>query len=111
MLRHWETVGLLSPARDGAGRRRYSRDDVGRVAVILRSKSAGMSLEQIGVLLDAGARDRHEVLTAHLADLDRRMEEMRIPRAMTQHAFDCKAHDIAACPHFRAQVADLLVDF
>ena len=56
VLRHWETVGLLAPARDGAGRRRYSRDDVGRVAIILRSKSAGMSLEQIGVLLDSGAR-------------------------------------------------------
>ena len=63
VLRHWEAVGLLAPARDGAGRRRYSRDDVGRVAVILRSKSAGMSLEQIGVLLDAGAKDRHEVLS------------------------------------------------
>jgi len=111
VLRHWETVGLLAPARDGAGRRRYSRDDVGRVAIILRSKSAGMSLEQIGVLLDSGARSRHEVLTAHLADLDRRMEEMRISREMTQHAFDCKAHDIATCPRFRAQVADLLVDF
>ena len=111
VLRHWEAVGLLAPARDGAGRRRYSRDDVGRVAVILRSKSAGMSLEQIGALLDAGAKDRHEVLSAHLADLDRRMEEMRISREMTQHAFDCKAHDIATCPRFRAQVADLLVDF
>ncbi len=111
VLRHWEAVGLLAPGRDGAGRRRYSRDDVGRVAVILRSKSAGMSLEQIGVLLDAGAKDRHEVLSAHLADLDRRMEEMRISREMTQHAFDCKAHDIATCPRFRAQVADLLVDF
>lgn len=111
VLRHWEAVGLLAPARDGAGRRRYSRDDVGRVAVILRSKSAGMSLEQVGVLLDSGAKDRHEVLSAHLSDLDRRMEEMRISREMTQHAFDCKAHDIATCPRFRAQVADLLVDF
>ena len=36
---------------------------------------------------------------------------MRSRGEMTQHAFDCKAHDIATCPHFRAQVADLLVDF
>jgi MerR family transcriptional regulator, copper efflux regulator len=111
VLRHWESVGLLSPDRDGAGRRRYSRDDVGRVAIIQRSKSAGMTLEQIGVLLDAGARGRHEILQAHLEDLDRRMEEMRISREMTQHAFDCKAHDIATCPRFRAQVEDLLVGF
>jgi MerR family copper efflux transcriptional regulator len=111
VLRHWETVGLLEPERDRAGRRRYGRADVVRVATIVRSKAAGMSLDQIAVLLDAEARGRHEVLLAHIADLDRRMEEMRISRAMTQHAYDCKAHDIASCPGFRKQVADLLVAF
>lgn len=111
VLRHWETVGLLEPERDAAGRRRYHRDDIVRVATIVRSKAAGMSLDQIAVLLDAEARDRHKVLLAHIADLDRRMEEMRISRSMTQHAYDCKAHDIAACPGFRKQVADLLVAF
>jgi DNA-binding transcriptional MerR regulator len=111
VLRHWETVGLLTPERDPAGRRRYGRADVVRVATIVRSKAAGMSLEQIAVLLDAEARGRHEVLLAHIADLDRRMEEMRISRAMTQHAYDCKAHDLATCPGFRKQVDDLLVAF
>jgi MerR family copper efflux transcriptional regulator len=111
VLRHWETVGLLDPERDAAGRRRYARADVVRVATVVRSKAAGMSLEQIAVLLDAEARGRHEVLLAHIADLDRRMEEMRISRAMTQHAYDCKAHDIASCPGFRKQVEDLLVAF
>jgi MerR family copper efflux transcriptional regulator len=111
VLRHWEAVGLLSPARDGAGRRRYSRDDVGRVAAILRSKSAGMSLDQIAHLLDADSVGRHEVLTGHLADLDRRMEEMRISREMTQHALDCRAHDVTTCPNFRKSVKDLMVGF
>lgn len=108
VLRHWEDVGLLRPARDGAGRRRYVRDDVVRVAVVLRSKAAGMTLEQIVVLLDAEARDRHEVLEGHLADLDRRMEEMRRSREMTEHALRCRAHDIATCPRFEAGVEDLL---
>ncbi len=70
VLRHWEAVGLLAPARDSAGRRRYSRDDVRRVAAVLRSKAAGMSLDQVAHLLDAGSEGRREVLTAHLADLD-----------------------------------------
>src|ERR1044072_9029035 len=86
VLRHWEDVGLLDPVRDSADRRRYDRDDLVRVGVILRSKAAGMSLEQIGVMLAAGAADRHRVLEAHLADLDRRMEEMRRSRAMAEHA-------------------------
>ena len=108
VLRHWEDMGLLRPARDPAGRRRYSRDDVVRVATVVRSKAAGMSLEQIQVLLDADAPGRHEVLEAHIADLDRRMEDMVRSRAMTEHALRCRAHDIAACPRFSAILEDLV---
>ena len=108
VLRHWEDVGLLTPQRDGAGRRRYGEDDLVRIAVILRSKAAGMSLEQIAVLLDAEAADRHRVLEAHLADLDRRMAEMQRSREMTEHALHCRAHDIATCPRFKTAVADIV---
>jgi DNA-binding transcriptional MerR regulator len=108
VLRHWESVGLLEPARDSAGRRRYGEHDAVRIAVVIRSQSAGMSLEQIGVLLDGGNRGRHEVLEAHVADLDRRMEEMTRSREMTLHALRCRAHDIATCPRFTAWVDDLL---
>lgn len=108
VLRYWQDVGLLSPGRDGAGRRRYGRDEVVRVAVIVRSKAAGMSLEQIRVLLDASADGRRELLGAHIADLDRRMDEMARSRAMTVHALQCRAHDVATCPHFRAAVEDIL---
>ena len=111
VLRHWESVGLLRPERDDAGRRRYGQDDIVRIAVIQRSKAAGMTLEQIGVLLDDGRRGRHEVLYAHLDDLDQRMEEMRRSRAMTEHALRCSAHDITTCPRFRAGVEDVLARF
>jgi MerR family transcriptional regulator, copper efflux regulator len=111
VLRHWESVGLLDPERDAGGRRRYDEDDVVRVAVIQRSKLAGMSLDQIRVLLDSEARGRHEVLEAHVAELDRRMEEMRLSRAMTMHAFECKEHDVTSCPSFRRWVDDLLGGF
>lgn len=111
VLRHWESVGLLVPERDSAGRRRYSRADLVRIAVIQRNKAAGMSLEQIGFLLDSEARGRHEVLQAHLADLDRRMEEMRVSREMTLHAFECQEHDITRCPNFGTWVEDKLAGF
>ncbi|AXL11357.1 MerR family transcriptional regulator [Microbacterium foliorum] len=111
VLRHWESVGLLRPARDAAGRRRYGEDDVVQVAVIQRSKAAGMTLEQIAVLLDDSARGRHEVLQRHLDDLDRRMEEMRRSREITEHAMNCRAHDITSCPRFRAGVEDVLARF
>jgi MerR family copper efflux transcriptional regulator len=108
VLRHWEDVGLLRPARDSADRRRYDADDLVRIAVIVRSKAAGMSLDQIVVMLDAGSADRHRVLEEHIADLDRRMDEMRRSREMTEHALRCRAHDIATCPNFKAAVDDLV---
>ncbi|MFJ6429892.1 MULTISPECIES: MerR family transcriptional regulator [Microbacterium] len=111
VLRHWESVGLLTPPRDSSGRRRYGEDEVVRIAVIQRSKAAGMSLEQIAVLLDDGSAGRHQVLQQHLDDIDRRMEEMRRSREMTEHAMGCRAHDIATCPRFRAGVDDVLARF
>lgn len=111
VLRHWESVGLLTPHRDAAGRRRYGEDDVVRVAVILRSKASGMSLDQIAHLLERDMTGRNEVLQAHLEDLDRRMAEMQRSKAMTEHALRCSAHDISTCPRFRAEVIDVLDGF
>lgn len=96
VLRHWEAVGLLEPERDSADRRRFAREDIVRVATIQRNKDAGMTLDQIAVLLDADAPERHSVLRAHLDDLDRRMEQMRISREMTEHAY--KARNSRRCP-------------
>ncbi|MDQ1082168.1 MULTISPECIES: MerR family transcriptional regulator [Microbacterium] len=108
VLRHWEDAGLLHPARDPAGRRRFGDDDAVRIAVILRNKAAGLSLDQIRVLLDDDAPDRHRVLEEHVAELDRRAAEIAEARAMTEHALRCRSHDIAQCPRFRSHVADVL---
>lgn len=108
VLRHWEDEGLLHPARDAAGRRRFGEDDIVRIAVILRNKAAGMSLEQIRVLLDEEAPDRHRVLEEHIAELDRRAADIAEARAMTEHALRCRSHDITQCPRFRSHVGDVL---
>ncbi|CAH0190615.1 HTH-type transcriptional regulator HmrR [Microbacterium oxydans] len=111
VLRHWEAVGLLSPERDAGSRRKYGEDQIVRIAVIQRSKGAGMTLEQIGVMLDDSSQERHQVLQQHLDDIDRRMEDMRRSRAMTEHAMQCRSHDIATCPRFRENVADVMARF
>ncbi|SDG53317.1 helix-turn-helix domain-containing protein [Microbacterium pygmaeum] len=108
VLRHWEDAGLLQPERDAADRRRFSDSDLVRIAVIMRSKAAGMSLHQIGVLLDEQAPSRHAVLEAHLADLDLRAAEIERARAMTEHALNCRAHDITTCPRFRVIVGGVV---
>lgn len=108
VLRHWEDKGLLRPARDPAGRRVYGEDDAYRVATILASKASGMSLDQIRTLVDATTDGRREALRAHLTELDRRQADLERSRHLTQHALECRAHDITTCPGFQTHVADIV---
>lgn len=108
VLRHWEDVGLVRPQRDAAGRRRYGPAEITRIAIVQRSKLAGLSLDQIAVLLDRDAPDRHRILQEHLAEIERRIDEMHRWQQITQHAFDCHEHDLGQCPNLQRQVADLL---
>lgn len=108
VLRHWEQRGLLTPGRDSAGRRRYREPDAYRVAVIVASRAAGMGLDQIRALMDAGERGREEILGAHLADIDERIAALVRSREMARHALECEAHDISTCPGFRASVTDIV---
>ena len=50
-LRFYEDKGLLSPARDGMNRV-YSYRDRARLQLILRGKRVGLSLAEIGEILD-----------------------------------------------------------
>ena len=56
VLRHWEAIGLVKPVRQ-AGQRRYSRDDLGRIAAIVRAKEAGLGLDAIRVMVTGGRSD------------------------------------------------------
>jgi DNA-binding transcriptional MerR regulator len=46
-LRYYERIGLLSVGRDGAGRRRYTEDDIRRVYFITRLRAADLPISQI----------------------------------------------------------------
>jgi DNA-binding transcriptional MerR regulator len=49
-LRHYEHLGLLQPERDGQ-RRVYHRRDRTRLALVLRGRRLGFSLEEISTIL------------------------------------------------------------
>jgi MerR family copper efflux transcriptional regulator len=103
VLRHWEAVGLLTPARRVNGRRRYDRAALARVAFIQHGKELGFGLEQMRAMLDAtDPAARIEVLARHDAELERRIESARFAREMIGHALNCPSHDFIQCPNFRA---------
>lgn len=105
VLRHWESVGLLRPARTTTDRRRFAPADTYRVAVILPAKEAGLGLDDIGRLLDAGDRaGRAAVLDRRRAELAERIARDQASLALLDHALTCEHDDVTACPHFRASI-------
>jgi MerR family transcriptional regulator, copper efflux regulator len=104
VLRHWEDMGLLQPARDAGGRRRYGEGELVRIGVILNSKAAGMGLDQIRTLLGGGSARRRTLLTSHVEELDGRIAATLTARAMAVHALECERSDVTTCPRFRAMV-------
>ena len=108
VLRHWESEGLLTPAREG-DRRRYSEADVYRVAAILVGKDAGLGLPEIRAVLTAGsAPARHAVMARHKAILTERVARAQAALAMLEGGQDCSHDDIMNCPHFRTRLDNVL---
>ncbi|CAM5266993.1 helix-turn-helix domain-containing protein [Streptomyces aurantiogriseus] len=101
VLRHWESVGLLAPERDAAGRRRYGAADVVRVAVVLRGKEAGLSLEAIRTLTAGSPGVRRAVLRREAETLRARIAAAQASLDLVECALGCAQEDLAACPHFR----------
>ncbi|SEP53323.1 MerR family transcriptional regulator [Amycolatopsis saalfeldensis] len=107
VLRHWESMGLLSPVRAAGSRRRYGRDDLYRVAVILRAKEAGFSLNDIRDMITAQEpAARRDVLRRRHAELARRIAEAQASLELIECALDCDHDDFTQCDHFQAMVAD-----
>jgi len=73
-LHHYEEIGLLVPARDASGHRRYGADDVERLYRIALLRQLGLPLGQIAHALDDPAWNLPSAMATHLGDLDRRLE-------------------------------------
>lgn len=65
-LRFYEEAGLLVPAREPNGYRRYTDEDVDRLQEILILRHLGMSVREIPRALESAPGDRVEALGRHL---------------------------------------------
>ncbi|MFD6950952.1 MerR family transcriptional regulator [Nocardiopsis sp. TSRI0078] len=107
VLRHWEAVGVLEPARRSGGRRRYTPDHRLQVALVLRAQEAGFSLAQIREVVGApDGASRRALLAEHLARLDERLERLRTARELVAHVVDCEAGDFLKCPTMKAMLEE-----
>lgn len=105
VLRHWESVGLLTPATRVSGRRRYSQAQVARVALILHSKQVGLGLARTRELLDAGdGPGRRRILRAHSEELDEQLTRIQTSKHLITHVLTCRYADFTECPRFRSEI-------
>ncbi|MBQ9942222.1 MAG: MerR family transcriptional regulator, partial [Christensenellaceae bacterium] len=78
-LRYWEEIGLLVPARQENGYRRYGKKEVARLQEILFCRKLGMEAADIGKwLADRGGRK--QVLHAQLEKIEKEQERLELLR-------------------------------
>ncbi|MBL8549399.1 MAG: Cu(I)-responsive transcriptional regulator [Hyphomonadaceae bacterium] len=106
MIRHYEGLGLLPrAARRDNNYRDYDERDVAVLQFIRRARDLGFSLDEAGVLLSLW-RDRgrssakvKRLAEQHIADLDRRIAEMRsMADTLRGLASACRGDQRPECP-------------
>ena len=110
VLRHWESVGLLSPERSASGHRLYAEADQYRVAVILLAKDAGLGLDDIHEMTRGAAQDRTAMLLRKQRELQEKVAVAQACLSLVECALDCDHDDIAACGYFQDAVRERIKD-
>jgi MerR family copper efflux transcriptional regulator len=106
MIRYYESIDLIKPGnRTDAGYRVYGESDLHTLRFIKRARKLGFSLEQIRGLLslwqDAGraSADVKHIALGHVADLNKRIDELTEMRDTLNHlAQACAGDDRPNCP-------------
>ncbi|MET8154864.1 MerR family transcriptional regulator [Sphaerisporangium sp. NPDC005289] len=107
VLRHWDSMGLLSPVRVTGGRRRYDSSDLHRVAAILVGKEAGLALNDIrDMLTTTDIEKRRETQRRQRDVLVRRMAKTQAALTLIEGGLTCDYEDITECPTFQSLVSD-----
>jgi MerR family redox-sensitive transcriptional activator SoxR len=105
-IRYYEQIGLLPrPVRVG-GRRRYGPDTVRTLAVIDTAQRAGLTLDEIKVLLSASWDGRaaagrlRELADQKLPEIRAVIERSELVRGWLECAARCECPNLDECPLF-----------
>jgi MerR family transcriptional regulator, copper efflux regulator len=106
MIRHYESIGLIPPARRTfANYRLYNDADVHHLRFIKRARSLGFSIKQIGQLLglwsdpSRSSAEVKRLAQLHADDLAARIREMQaMQRTLRDLARHCHGDQRPECP-------------
>jgi MerR family transcriptional regulator, redox-sensitive transcriptional activator SoxR len=105
-IRYYESIGLLPDPARMSGRRRYPAEVVRSLAVIETAQRAGLSLDDIRLLLRASAEDAgaveqlREVAERRLPVLCEAIARAELVREWLEQAADCCCPTLETCPLF-----------
>jgi MerR family redox-sensitive transcriptional activator SoxR len=105
-IRYYESIGLLPEPVRLSGRRRYPEEVLRSLAVIDTAQRAGLSLDDIRLLLRASAEDARaieqlrEVAERRLPILREAIVRAELVREWLEQAADCCCPTLETCPLF-----------
>jgi MerR family redox-sensitive transcriptional activator SoxR len=105
-IRYYEAIGLLPEPARLSGRRRYPDEVVRALAVIDTGQRAGLSLDDIRLLLRASTDDTNaveqlrEVAERRLPVLRAAIARAEVVREWLEQAADCCCPALETCPLF-----------
>jgi MerR family redox-sensitive transcriptional activator SoxR len=104
LIRYYERVGLLPAPERISGQRRYDESVLRRLAVIDVAQRAGLSLAEIGDLLEIGTdplSDRLQHLAAHkLPEIEALIDRAERVRGWLTLATGCDCQTVDECALF-----------
>ena len=106
MIRHYESLSLLPKVgRTASGYRQYGPREVHTLRFVRRARELGFSMVEIAALLKLwqnrrrASADVKRIALSHVADLERRMNEMAaMKRTLESLASCCHGDDRPDCP-------------
>jgi MerR family redox-sensitive transcriptional activator SoxR len=104
-IRYYEQLGLISTSERVSGRRRYAADVVRTLAVIETAQRAGLSLEEVRLLLEASAKnvgteELRRVAERKLPQLREAIERAELVRKWLEDAALCRCPTLDDCELF-----------
>ena len=104
LLRYYEEVGLLPEPERVSGQRRYDHSVLRRLAVIDVAQRAGMSLDEIRLLVQHGTEpisgQLRELAARKLPEIDALIERAERVRSWLETATGCDCQSIDDCALF-----------
>ena len=104
-IRYYESIGLIVAGRLGNGYRHYSNEHIHKLRFVQRARSLGFSVDECRSLLslyedkNRANSEVKQVAQTRLADIDRKIEELRSMRAVLASLIEaCRGDGRPDCP-------------